>query len=101
MENVNYFQKVQAREANLFLPKQEETEEQAANACPPHSSFGKVFASTGKKALFFTSVPFYWLVFFTKILNFFDMRFFVFVVVATIALTLMGKNWGLLNILLK
>ena len=88
--NANYFQKVQVREIG-----------QVANACPAPSSFGKILASLGKKALFFTSVPFYWLVFFTKILNFFDMRFFVFVVAASIIMSFFGKNWGLLNILLK
>lgn len=96
MENVeinifNQVQKVQVREA-----KQAPT-----GVCNSPSSLGKIFASIGKKALFFTSVPFYWLVFFTKILNFFDMRFFVFVVVASIILSFFGKNWGLLNILLK
>ena len=57
--------------------------------------------SLSKKALFFTSVPFYWLVFFTKVLNFFDLRFFIFVVIASIIMSFLGKNWGVLNILLK
>jgi len=86
----NQIQKVQVREAG-----------KVASTFPTHSSLGKIFASIGKKALFFTSVPFYWLVFFTKILNFFDMRFFIFVVVASIILSFFGKNWGLINILLK
>ncbi len=104
----DYFQKVQVREAaqtpkvfaGLFLPAQKEARE-VANASPTLPSFGKKLAGLGKKALFFTSVPFYWLVFFTKIMNWFDLRFFIFVVAATIAMSIFGKNWGLLNILIK
>ncbi len=64
-------------------------------------SFGQKIASFGKRALFLTSVPFYWLVFFTKILNFFDMKFFIFVVAASMVLSLLGKNWGILHFLVK
>ncbi len=64
-------------------------------------SFRKPLASLGKKALFFTSMPFYWLVFFTKVMHWFDARFFIFVIIASIVLSFWGKNWGLLHFLVK
>ncbi len=96
--SINIFNSVEVKEAfpvleTYALPDLEKAEEKF--------SFRKLFASISKKALFFTSVPFYWLVFFTKILNWFDVHFFVFVVVASIVLSFFGKNWGLLNILIK
>lgn len=54
----------------------------------------KVFSRKG--VLFFTSVPLYWLIFF-RLINFFDMSFFIFVVVSSIMLSLLGKNWGLIE----
>ena len=64
-------------------------------------SFRNTITGLCKKALFFTSVPFYWLVFFTKIMHFYDANFFVFVVVASIVMSFFGKNWGVLHFLIK
>jgi len=79
MENAAF--KVQVREADISL--------------------GKTIAGLCKKALFFTSVPFYWLVFFTRVLHWYDAGFFVFVVAASIVISLLGKNWGLIHFLSK
>ncbi len=96
MENITFNAKVQVEGANLqmidsfaspSLPKLREVPLRAT------------IASLGKKALFFTSVPFYWLVFFTQVMRWYDTSFFVFVVAASIVLSLMGKNWGILHFL--
>ena len=99
MENVtlNAFEKVQVEGASLqvypsanpSLPKLKEIPLRAT------------IASFGKKALFFTSVPFYWLVFFTQVMRWYDTGFFIFVVAASIVLSLLGKNWGLIHFLSK
>ena len=61
----------------------------------------ETIASIGKKALFVTSVPFYWLVFFTRILQWYDANFFIFVVIASMVLSVLGKNWGILHFLAR
>lgn len=68
-----------------------------------HSLFSirKALVGASKKAFFFISLPFYWLVFFNYILNFFDSRLFIFVVGASVFMSLIGQNWGVLNALLK
>ena len=65
------------------------------------SNFGSIFATTGKKALFFTSLPFYWVVFFNYILNWFDFRLFAFVVIASAVMSIFGHSWGVIDWLAK
>lgn len=61
----------------------------------------EILASISRKALFLVTMPFYWLVFFTRLMNWFDLHFFVFVVAVSIALSIFGKNWGLLHFLAR
>jgi len=98
INQANILESVQAKEdfASLEaydIPGMQKTEKKL--------SFGKLFASIGKKALFLTSMPFYWLVFFTRIMHWFDLHFFIFVVAASIALSVLGKNWGMIHFLAK
>jgi len=65
------------------------------------NSFRNVFVTFSKRALFFTSLPFYWIVFFNYILNWFDYRFFAFVVIISAMMSFFGQGWGLLNFLVK
>jgi len=84
--------------AGLFLHKQKEALLLRQKEAFP---LWETIASLGKKALFVTSVPFYWLVFFTKILQWYDANFFIFVVIASMVLSVLGKNWGILHFLVK
>ena len=61
------------------------------------SNAKSIFAATGKKALFFTSLPFYWIVFFSYIMNWFDFRLFAFVVIASAVMSIFGQSWGALD----
>ena len=64
-------------------------------------NFRKIFTTISKKALFFTSLPFYWLLFFNYVLNWFDSRIFIFVVGVSIAMSLFGQGWGVIDWLVK
>lgn len=50
-----------------------------------------------KKALFITSVPFYWFIIFTYILNWQSTSMFIFAVGTSYLTSLFGQGWGLLN----
>jgi len=60
-------------------------------------NFRKIFTTFSKKALFFTSLPFYWIIFFNYILNWFDLKFFIFVVMASAIMSFAGQSWGALD----
>jgi len=53
--------------------------------------------SLGKRALFFTSVPFYWGLFFHVLLGWFNPFVFGAVVIGSFAASMMGSGWGLLD----
>lgn len=53
-------------------------------------------ANVSKRALFFTSVPFYWFLIF-KFLGVFDIKLFCFVAGASLMLSMLGYGWGVLN----
>ena len=53
---------------------------------------------TSRKAFFLTSMPFYWLFLFRYILNWFDLKWFIIVVVLSAILSLSGKGWGILHL---
>ncbi|MBD3313776.1 hypothetical protein GF345_05010 [Candidatus Woesearchaeota archaeon] len=57
------------------------------------------FRELSKKALFITSVPFYWFILFKYVVGSFNPAFFVFVVLASGLLSFTGSNWGVLNVL--
>lgn len=61
----------------------------------------KIFITTSKRALFFTSLPFYWIVFFNYILKWFDYRVFIFVVVASAIMSVAGQSWGVIDYFAK
>ncbi|MBW2999933.1 hypothetical protein KY339_04620, partial [Candidatus Woesearchaeota archaeon] len=50
-----------------------------------------------KKALFITSMPFYWFIFFKYVINWFEIGMFLFVVLASFAISMLGMNWGVLD----
>lgn len=63
--------------------------------------YGKLhslFFTASKRALFFASMPVYWLVVF-RLVNWFDARFFAFVVAASIVMSHFGHGWGMLEML--
>ena len=82
--------------AGLFILTLEECQT-ADNA----AKLRNMLAGISKKALFITSVPFYWFLFFNYILNWQSMGLFVFVVTASYMTSLSGHGWGLLNWLAK
>lgn len=59
------------------------------------------FSELSKKAMFITSVPFYWFIIFKYMIGWFDMGFFVFVIGCSMILSMTGGNWGMLNGLMK
>jgi hypothetical protein len=50
-----------------------------------------------KKAIYITSVPFYWFIIFKYCLGWFNPGFFIFVIICSIVLSLGGGSWGILN----
>ena len=62
--------------------------------------FRSFFKWTSKKAVFITSVPFYWFIIF-RYVNWFDTGFFLFVVMASFAMSFAGSGWGIFNSLAR
>ncbi|MFO8016201.1 MAG: hypothetical protein R6U32_03790 [Candidatus Woesearchaeota archaeon] len=56
-----------------------------------------LFKWAGKKAVFITSVPFYWLIIFRHVLHWYDAGFFAFVVIASLLLSMLGGSWGIMQ----
>ena len=50
-----------------------------------------------KKAVFITSVPFYWFIIFRYIIGTFDIGLFIFIVGVSFFMSFFGINWGILN----
>ncbi|PIN87169.1 hypothetical protein COV19_01095 [Candidatus Woesearchaeota archaeon CG10_big_fil_rev_8_21_14_0_10_44_13] len=50
-----------------------------------------------KKAVFITSVPFYWFIIFRYIVGSIEMNLFIFIVAASFVMSSFGNGWGLLN----
>ena len=50
-----------------------------------------------KKAVYITSVPFYWFIIFKYIMGWFNPGFFVFVILCSVILSVSGGSWGILN----
>jgi|APSaa5957512622_1039677.scaffolds.fasta_scaffold00302_16 hypothetical protein len=63
--------------------------------CSPNQTF----INLGKRVLFLTSMPFYWLIFFTFYGGGFHLGLFVGVIVASVILSSFGQGWGLLDFL--
>lgn len=59
------------------------------------------FSGLSKKAMFITSVPFYWFIIFKYLIGWFNPGFFVFVIACSMLLSIGGGNWGILNGLVK
>jgi hypothetical protein len=59
------------------------------------------FSGLSKKAVFITSVPFYWFIIFKYIVGSFNPAFFVFVIVCSIIISQFGGNWGIMNALMR
>ena len=55
------------------------------------------FNGLGKKAVYITSVPFYWFIIFKYIMGWFNPGFFIFVILCSIILSVGGGSWGILN----
>jgi len=55
------------------------------------------FRWISKKAIFITSVPFYWFIIFQYVVGWFEVNFFIFVVCASIVMSFIGGGWGILN----
>lgn len=58
-----------------------------------HTGIGQA----GRKALFITSLPFYWLLVFKFVLGAFTMEVFAFSVLASWAFSLFDGGWGILH----
>lgn len=50
-----------------------------------------------KKAVYITSVPFYWFIIFKYLIGWFNPGFFIFVIICSIMLSIGGGSWGILN----
>ncbi|MCX8147494.1 MAG: hypothetical protein N3D84_03435 [Candidatus Woesearchaeota archaeon] len=59
--------------------------------------FRAFFVKASKRLFFATSMPFYWFIVFKHFVGWFDFGFFIFVVICSFALSLLGKNWGMIN----
>ncbi len=87
----------QRKEDQREYQKEYQKEYQFHAFLKPSTSFRRTLINQSKRALFFTSVPFYWLIFFTYLLKWFDLNLFVLVNVGTMAMSYFGIGWGLLN----
>lgn len=60
-----------------------------------------LFKWISKKAVFITSVPFYWFIIFRYFLGSFDAGLFIFIIAASFIMSFFGSGWGLLNGLVR
>ena len=63
-----------------------------------HAPGGLALRGASRKAFFLTSMPFYWFFLFRYVLNWFDLKWFLLVVVLSAVLSLTGKGWGILQL---
>ncbi|MEM4336708.1 MAG: hypothetical protein QXG86_01765 [Candidatus Woesearchaeota archaeon] len=63
--------------------------------------FIRMLFNASKRALFFTSLPFYWIIFFNYVIKWFDIKLFIFVVIVSGIMSFCGRSWGVIDWLIK
>ena len=97
-QNISYYN--QTNHVQSIIKDEGYIQNLIQNFMLPSTSFRRTLINQCKRALFFTSVPFYWLIFFIYLLNWFDMSYFIMVNVASVVLSYYGMGWGLLDSLM-
>ncbi|MCX6707618.1 MAG: hypothetical protein NT001_05775 [Candidatus Woesearchaeota archaeon] len=84
--------KEQAKDAETLRLSLEVYEKQTRR-----SRLRSFFNGLCKKAVYITSVPFYWFIIFKYMMGWFNPGFFMFVILCSIILSVGGGSWGILN----